>query len=235
MMVVISQPRYLPALNYLQRLHFADKFVLLDIVQRQSRGWENRNQLLLPNPTWLTIPISSSSRALIKDTQVAGSEWMDYHKARIRQHYRKAPFFNADILDLIYKETNNSTSFTSITRQMLTNTCDLLGFTPKLIHGSDLSQDILNKLDGPSKLAGICKLIGADCYISGPNGKAYGIEEAFKTTGIDVYYHRFTHPVYHQLSSCFSPYMGFIDALFMCGVEWLSDFVRQSPDLVKSL
>ena len=64
-LAVISQPRYLPALNYLQRLYFADIFVIFDVVQREVRGFENRNKLLLPKPKWLTIPVSSSGREKI--------------------------------------------------------------------------------------------------------------------------------------------------------------------------
>jgi hypothetical protein len=58
MKIVISQPRYLPTLNYLIRLYFSDCFVLLDNVQRQARGYENRNKLLMPSAKWLSISIS---------------------------------------------------------------------------------------------------------------------------------------------------------------------------------
>ena len=44
--VAISQPRYLPAINYLDRIVRADVFVLLDTCQHQPRAFEHRNRVL---------------------------------------------------------------------------------------------------------------------------------------------------------------------------------------------
>ena len=69
MKIAISQPRYLPALNYLQRIVVSDKFVLLDDVQHQSRAFEHRNKVRdAKKSRWLSIPIdrSATSRPLLK-------------------------------------------------------------------------------------------------------------------------------------------------------------------------
>lgn len=65
--LVISQPRYLPVISYLQRLYFADIFVFLDNVQRQPRGVENRNKIIVNGKEkWLSIPVKSSCLGGIK-------------------------------------------------------------------------------------------------------------------------------------------------------------------------
>jgi hypothetical protein len=234
MKIVISQPRYLPALNYLQRLYFADQFVVLDIVQRQPRGWENRNKLLLPQPIWLTIPVSSSSRALIIDSKISGQQWIKAHKEKIIQHYKDAPHFNRELLDRVYTVNERLSGYTDVLLTMTKNTCRFLSFEPKLVLASNLlrTEDHMEK--GVKILRRICDRIGADCYVSGPNGREYGVAEEFLGSGITLVYHEFTHPIYPQRNPPFVPYMGFLDALFFCGVDWLSQFVRTPPEFLTS-
>lgn len=234
MKIVISQPRYLPALNYLQRLYFADQFVVLDIVQRQARGWENRNKLLLPQPTWLTIPVSSSSRALITDSKISGQQWIKAHKEKIIQHYKSAPYFNLEFLDLAYTVDEKSTGYTDILLTLTKNACRLLSFEPRMALASNLLCTEDHREKGVRILRRICERIGADCYVSGPNGREYGVGEEFSGSGIKLLYHDFTHPIYSQRNPPFVPYMGFLDALFFCGVDWLSQFVRTTPEFLTS-
>lgn len=235
MQVVISQPRYLPALNYLQRLYFADCFVILDLVQRQARGWENRNQLLLPTPQWLTIPIASSSRARLMDAVVDGLDWVESHKAKIKEHYRQAPFFSSIALDAFYQLPSNLSvqggiSFVQLAISLMSNACALLEFHPNLV----LASQIVSKeevVTGPRLLRRLCEGIGGvKQYVSGPNGRDYGVCEAFYGTGIKAAFHSYQHPLYFHGPS-FVPYMGFLDALFFCGPEWVMAHVRERPVL----
>ncbi|WP_409997593.1 WbqC family protein [Curvibacter sp. APW13] len=229
--VVISQPRYLPALNYLQRLYFADKFVVLDVVQRQARGWENRNKLLLPLPAWLTIPVASSSRSLIVNAEINGRTWMDEHKDRISQHYGKAPYFNEELLDRVYKIDEVSNRYANVLIELLKNTCQLLSFEPCFVLASNVLTPEETARGGVEVLRLLSQRVNADCYVSGPNGRNYGVSEGFLGSGIEVRFHEFHHPIYDQGGRPFVPYMGYLDALFYCGVEWLFDFVRSTPDL----
>lgn len=231
MRIVISQPRYLPALNYIQRMAFADKFVILDVVQRQARGWENRNKLLLPNPTWLTIPVASSSRALIMDSMIDGKDWVVEHKRKIQQNYEKAPFFSKRLLDDLYTLNNGSNNYATILVSLLENIYPLLSLRPNLVLASSLLHPPEYAEGGVSILRKISERICADCYVSGPNGKEYGVQEEFERTAIEVLFHEFKHPVYEQNSETFIPYMGFFDALFYSGVDWLTNFVKTAPDL----
>lgn len=231
MKTVISQPRYLPALNYLQRLYFADKFVILDVVQRQSRGWENRNKLLLPEPSWLTVPVSSSSRSLIFDTLIDGRDWLADHKKRVCQHYSKAPFFSEQLLDEAFSLNEDSNRYVDVLVALMKNACRLLSFEPKFIFASDLLVPDEFTQGGVEVLRLISERVKADIYVSGPNGRKYGVVEGFLGSGTGVLFHDFKHPQYEQLNHPFVPYMGYLDALFYCGVKWLSCVIRTTPNL----
>lgn len=234
MKVIISQPRYLPALNYLQRLYFADQFVILDIVQRQARGWENRNKLLLPEPTWLTIPVSSPSRALIMDSKICGQQWITAHKDKIIQHYKNAPFFDDELLDQVYVLDETLTGYTDILLMLIRNACRLLSFEPRIVRASNLLCFEDCAVKGVKILRRICERIGADYYISGPNGREYGVIGEFSGSGVHLLFHDFTHPIYPQRNPPFVPYMGFLDALFFCGIDWLNQLVRTTPEFSTS-
>ena len=94
MIVAISQPRYLPAPIYLQRIKLIDKFVLLDDVQH-SREFENRNYLKTPQGAkWLTINCQKKkSRLKINELKISNLNWIEEHKETIRRNYSKANYY----------------------------------------------------------------------------------------------------------------------------------------------
>jgi hypothetical protein len=237
MKIAISQPRYLPALVYLNRLARCDKFVLLDTVQRQSRGWENRNKLLCgDHPKWLTIPIASSSRSLIYDAKVSNFEWVEQHKATIKDYYSNAPYFEPSYVDQYFKGViptleEKRFSFTEVIIKTLLNLSDILDLGVNLVKASELDKDRNNWTKGPSELLRIAKKINADHYISGPNGKEYGVKEIFEGENIMVGFHYFSHPEYDQNLEKFIPNLGFFDSLFFAGLESTRKWIKNDLKL----
>lgn len=222
MKLFISQPRYIPALNYLNRLNKADVFVLLDTVQRQPRGWENRNKLLVNgSEKWLTIPIESSSRDLIIDTVVSGKNWIDKHKEIVISYYNNHKYFDKNIVNEYYKFIDNTISkngnlfFTDIIISSFQLFNELFNFNTKIIKASDLNSNRKDWLKGPEELVRIAKRCKTDYYISGPNGKEYGVSDEFEGSGIKVKFHQYQHPEYQQMGTAkFIPFLGFFDAMF---------------------
>lgn len=239
MKIIISQPRYLPALNYINRLAKADTFILLDTVQRQARGWENRNKLLCDGSAkWLTIPIESSSRALICDTKIKGKHWVDDHKNTVRNYYKSAPFFDEAIIQAYYSGfqevlDSDDSSFTAIIEKSIRNMESILSFESNLTRASSLNSKREDWTKGPEELRRIAKLAEASSYISGPNAKEYGIEDVFQT--IEVKYHDYEHPVYNQGNEDFTEYLGFFDAVFYTGVDKVSEWINKKLNTVASV
>ncbi len=233
--VVISQPRYLPVVNYLQRLKNADLFVFLDNVQRQYLGVENRNLILVNGKKkWLTIPVSSSRLEVIYKAKIAGSEWIEEHKRKIYEAYKKAPYFEPKYIEQYYegvedvlKRTNYSYSETII--HLVLNACRIFGFKPNYVRATELG---VPQVKGVENLYNILKTVGAEVYISGSNGRAYGVKEFLEKRGIKVLFNDYRHPVYKQFNSEeFVPWLCFFDTLFNVGYEKCKEYIYTELDL----
>ena len=56
------QPTFLPWLGYFALIDSVDKFVFLDVVQFESRSWQQRNRILINKEArWLTVPTTLPS------------------------------------------------------------------------------------------------------------------------------------------------------------------------------
>ena len=234
--IIISQPRYLPAINYLQRLYNADLFVFLDTVQRQGRGWENRNKILQNEvESWVTIPITSSSREIIYKTKISGTDWIEKHKFQIKNAYKEHPFYSDVILNKYYEGVfevliNSGYSYRDAIVKMIMNACEMLNYSP--IYSYSTLHDDGNSI-GVQKLVDISKNVDCDVYVSGANGREYGVTEAFYESGIRVAFHNFSHPQYKQYNAkAFHPWMSFIDVIFNIGLKRTEEIVKKEWNLI---
>ncbi|RKY28908.1 MAG: hypothetical protein DRP79_01720 [Planctomycetota bacterium] len=77
MNMMTSQPRYMPALNYIQRISLCDVMVYPDNVRYTPRDRENRNKIKTARSwAWLSVPVVHISRdQLIKDTRIDDEEF----------------------------------------------------------------------------------------------------------------------------------------------------------------
>lgn len=231
--IVISQPRYLPALNYIQRLCFADEFIILDTVQRQSRGLENRNKIITScGSEWLTIPINSPSRQPILSTEISGTKWIRSHYDRIHLSYKDAPYYDRQLVRSYYTAIENALDKSLLFATAICATFEYLGelfdFTPTLRFASEIEGPEAPK-SGPSKLAYLAQEVDTHRYISGPNGKDYCVEEAFAQTGIEVAYHHFDFNVFDQEPN--RPILSFWDPLFILGKSRICEILKEPPTI----
>jgi hypothetical protein len=90
---------------------------------------------------------------------------------------------------------------------------------------SELELDELPR-HGAAKLAYLAGKVGADNYVSGPNGREYGIEEVFSEKDISVKYHRFDFNLYEVER----PILCFWDSLFLLGKERVRCILEQQPE-----
>ena len=237
-MIVVSQPRYLPALTYLQRLHFADTFVMLDNVQRQKRGFENRNRVLVNGKTrWLTIPSASSSREIIANTTIDGVDWIAEHKQKLVQYYNSAPFFKDEYIEEYYKDLEDKIvefnfDFSASIIHLKNNICTLLGFSPNIVRASSLNSSEVEAANGPDKIFEIAKVVKTDLYISGHNGRQYGIKDSFAKSNIEVKFHEDQPVEYAQGVHEFIPHLAFFDSLFYAGLDETVRQVKKEPTLL---
>jgi hypothetical protein len=215
----IHQPQYLSYLGFFQKLSCCDIFVVMDNVQFDRRGLQNRNKIKnQKGEQWLTVPVCHTVRdeeyinqMLINPDQ----PWVQKQWGSIMTNYAKAPFFD------LY-----APALQEILNLGWTHLCDLnMVLTRWVMEHLSIKIPIvyLSTLDVEGSkselLVNICKTIGADTYLSGPGGRQYMNLLSFETGGIKVHWQEFNFPTYEQLfpELGFIPYLSILDTLFCCG------------------
>jgi hypothetical protein len=173
--VMISQPRYLPSVSYLERIKKADVFVILDTVQRVERGFENRNKIKDKNGAekWLTIPIRSSNRTLIKDTITDGLEWKIDHLNKVRNYYNNAMmefYFDA------YLNVMDTERYCENLVKGLIYLKSIFNIKTEFVLASTIS-NVSN--GGIEELVRLVKGVNGDTYISGATCLEYGFTHEY--------------------------------------------------------
>lgn len=221
MIAHFNQPRFIPALNYVQRMEMVDIFVFRDDVQFQRKDWENRNKIKIagePGWMWLTAPV----KACAPETRITEVEiddtlpWRTKMCRAIELNYARAPFFKQffpyvrDILLNGWKgQTLVSLNYAFI--DMLRDAWRL--GKCKFLYASELGCSG----DTDEILIAMCKKLGADVYLSGAEGRNYNRPERWAEEGIELRYHDYVYPEYPQLHGPFVPWMSALDLLFNCG------------------
>lgn len=236
MRVVISQPRYLPHISYIKRLYFADLFVFLDNVQRQARGVENRNRFLEKGGRIgiLTIPVKSSTREKIHASIIDGDKWVEKHMKTLKLSYNKHPYYDEKYVDLYYSgvydtlHATNCNYSATIIRTVL-NLAEMLDFKINYIKATELS---VPEEKGLENIYNILKAVNAKTYISGANGRTYGVKQYLEDRGIKVLFHDPEPFVYPQKNSkTFVDWLAFFDPLFNVGKGAVMEYIKSQPIL----
>lgn len=228
MRIAISQPRYLPALNYLQRMALADRFVLLDDVQHQRRAFEHRNRIRNAHDCrWLSIPLDRGhgSRPLIRQLRIKDPSWLDEHTALIRSYYQSAPHFDDQLVRWLYEGLETVTLLVDVIECQLVRSMQWLDIP--LRHPLIRSSAFGIAQRGSRQLAGLTQQLGGSTYVSGPNGRDYVDRRDFR--GSDVVYHDFEYPRYSQCGGGFIPWLAWLDHAFNLGREATRTVVLSPP------
>jgi len=191
---------------------------------------ENRNKLLISgNERWLTIPIKSSRKEIISKT-IIGDSWLEKHKKSIKFNYKHHPYYSDDLLEQYYAGVCENTNYVDAIETSLKNLSKMFSIPMKFARASTLN--IQSEKRGVENLFEICKIIGTNTYISGSNGRGYGVTEYFTPRGIQVLYHDFEYPQYPQKDrTTFTPWLGFFDPLFNCGTDYIKEILQSNPTL----
>lgn len=221
MKITIHQPQYLPWLPYFMKIDECDLFVVLDTVDFQKNGLQNRNQIKTgQGPLWLTVPVQQSLGQKIIDTRTDNrSGWAAKHWKTIAQSYAKAAAFGdyEDHLLGLYSETWEN--LCAVNLAFLSHMMNWLDIRTPIVRSSEIS------VSGSSSdlILSICKSVGAKTYLSGTGGAAYLKLEDFDRAGIAVDFH--TPPPVSTYPQTFPktgylPNLSAIDIILNCGRNW---------------
>lgn len=233
MIVATHQPHYLPWLGYLDRMHKADLFVVLDHVQFERRNYQNRTHILLDGvPRWLTVPVIQASQLeRVIDKRIDNSpddkkSWGLKHYQTLRHAYRDAPFFDLygpKLFKILSACPERLVDIDQMTLDFLREALDI--HTP-LVNSSELN------LSGARSelILNLCQAVGADTYLAGMGGSRTYLDRAmFAKAGVKIVWQEFQHPIYFQCGGVpFMPGLSAVDLLFNHGPQSTDILHRQT-------
>ena len=222
MILAAHQLHYLPWLRYFHKLASADTFVVLDNIQFNKNGWQNRNKIKTPQgESILTVPVLHKFQQLLSEVQIDHKQpWRRKHWGALETHYRRAPHFkNHEVFFKRLYETSWET-LNDLNYEILFYLLKTLGVQTRVVRSSELSL----KGEASERLVGICKELGARAYLTGSYAAEVYLDTGlFKREGIELLYQEFECPHYPQLypEKGFIPELSIVDLLFNGGPKSL--------------
>ena len=220
MLVAIHQLHYLPWLRYLDKIHRSDVFVVLDDIQFNKNGWQNRNKLKTASgPVTLTVPVRAKAHQKLDETCIQNEvDWRKKHWRTLEQNYRKANYFDdyADFFEETYSRPWERLN--DLNRHMLAFYLQALGIGTTIVYSSDLRVSGI----ATERLVNLIKAVGGTAYYSG----AYALESyldpaLLEDARIALEFQDWQAPEYPQLHGPFVPDLSIVDLLLNCGPESL--------------
>jgi hypothetical protein len=235
--IVISQPTYLPWAGYFRIMKEADVYVFLDNVQFEQRSWQSRNRIKSAgNSVWLSVPTHHESLSRIIDVEIDNSKvWKRQHLNTIKTSYGKAPFFKQYYPWFKSVFESSWLDLAGLNIYLIKHLATLLGLSQIFVRASKLG------LEGKrtSLLLDICKMFGADRYVSSIGAKNYmeqdGAKAIFDKEGIKVEFLQVKQFEYPQLFGDFIPELSVLDLLFNCGPNSAKILFDQDNAIFSSL
>ncbi|WP_193767420.1 WbqC family protein [Lysinibacillus sp. OL1] len=212
--ISIHQSQYLPWAPYFKKIYMSDYFILLDNVQFQKNGVQNRNKIRNKNGDfWITIPVNKKLNENINTKMITDRQILRKHWKMIEQSYCKTLNWELYKEQLFKIYSSDYQKLNDINLDLLEFFLDKLKIETKIIKASDLD---LSNTKGDLVLE-ICKLFDANTYLSGLGSKEYLDERKFEENGIKIEYIESIPPIYKQICN---PFIGNLSVLdFLLNVD----------------
>ncbi len=219
MIVAIHQLHYLPWLRYMHKLAAADIFIVLDNIQFNKNGWQNRNKIKSPQGAQiLTVPVLHQFAQNLEEVAIDSKQsWQRKHWGSIQSSYRKAPYFSEHepFLKNIYEKPAWE-KLNDLNYEMFFYFVKALGIKTKMIKGSELGA----QGEASDRLVSLCQQVQGTAYLTGAFAADQYLDTAlFDKAGIRLAVQEFQAPQYPQLypEQGFIPELSVLDLLLNCG------------------
>lgn len=223
MRVAIMQPTWLPWMGYFDLIDQVDQFVFLDTVQFSKQSWHCRNRIKTSQGSkWISLPVSARfSEGTSLDTALVQPERrMRKFVKTLHQEYASAQAFDSEFPALTdhLSSIADGACLADVNIDFIHFVMGRLGITTETVRTQSLPI-----FDGRvTRLVEICRLYGADTYVSAPGSADYigpdGMKR-FEEAGINLVFQRYDHPIYSQCGSGFLSFMSIIDLLLNAGEQ----------------
>lgn len=216
MIVSISQPTLFSWIGYYNIIKNSDIFVFFDNVKFEKRSWQMRNKIKSvtrkeEKEIWMRIPTKiNHSDIQIKDVQIDNSQdWKTKHMNALRTCYGKKFEEISFVKEMYEKEWEKLADFNM---DFIIKCCAYLRIKTRFVKASEL-----NVVGKKSRLLlNICKNLEASEYLTSVGAREYleKDREIFEEAEIDIIYHKYEHPTYHQLGQNFMSNLSILDLIF---------------------
>jgi len=199
MIATIHQLHYLPWIRYFHKIANADVFVVLDNIQFNKNGWQNRNKVKNANGwMYLTAPIIHKNKQNINQVIIDNSSnWAKKHWHALIANYKKAEHFNKHALFFENIYNKKWDKLVDINYEILTYLLKVLDIKTKIIKSSELD-DIQG--ENTLRLINICKSLEASSYLSGAFAlEVYLDASLFQKENVELLLQDWDCPSYKQL------------------------------------
>jgi hypothetical protein len=237
------QPVYLPWLGLFHKIAVADLFCYFDIVQYQTKDYNNRNKIKIhTGEIWLSVPVESKDHfgKRVGDIRIVQNGWQRKHIKSIQHAYQKALYFRdyiAELESILLRES--CATLAALNFEILRFLMHSLAIETPIVKASDyVFQGEKSEL-----VLDMCRQLKAGVYIFGSQGRDYADVNEFLAAGVKPCFQEYRHPTYRQLHGEFLPYMSVIDLLFnegprsrdilLSGNDTREDFVAKSQLIVQ--
>lgn len=229
MKIALMQPYFFPYMGYFHLIDAVDTFYIYDNAQYISRGWINRNRILVNgHPIYITLPIEKTSRnALISDRKISGTEYERFKTKLIKQlqlSYVKAPYYQSTMQLLESILAYSSKDLTDFLHNSITEVGRHVGITTPIQRASEVIM-FDNQLKGQQKTIALCKKINATEYVNPIGGRGLYDHAYFQQNNIGLHFVQSDLTAYTQNAKEFFPGLSIIDVLMNNSQEEISCFI----------
>ena len=218
--VAVMQPYLFPYLGYFQLIAAADIFVFYDDVDFITRGWVNRNRILInDSPSYFTVSCSNASQnTKIKDVRISNAWRPGKMIKKIRLAYANAREFDSvfPVVKRVIEEAGQQIS--TVAQNSVCEVASYLDMDVDFHRSSDLPAD--ESLGRADRLIEISKHFEANTYINMEGGKTLYDKSYFASKGIALHFLEPSLPGYDQRKAeGFEPGLSIIDVMMNLSKE----------------
>lgn len=174
--VMISQPKYMPSLDFIQRLSFIDEFVMMDNTVIDVRDYENRCKVRdQVGDRWLNLQVNKGR--LIKNVEIVSNNLAEQEE-KLKNYYKvKQPIFR----ELLPEFDNYYLKFMKEHYELIKERFNLK------FNITFSSYFVEENLSGREEIRQILLNTGAKYYFSGNNCLNYGLNKSYlKEINVDL-------------------------------------------------
>lgn len=220
MKLAIMQPYFFPYIGYWQLINAVDKFVIYDDVNFITRGWVNRNRILINGaPQYITVPLDGASQnKRICDIAIHGSQrWQSKIVKSIQSAYGKSAFYSTIHPEIERQVCHESSNLAEYLAAHLTSMAGFLGIETEIVASSRVYRN--EELRGQERIIDICRREGASSYINLSGGRKLYDADSFGAANVELYFLSNRMSRYRQRTDDFVPDLSIIDTLMETGTS----------------